>query len=260
MKLKEDNLTISILGHGWLGKALTNLWDSEYPHFTYQTYSRSGRENSNPFTLEEKTKILPLPIKECDVLFIMFPTGRETKTYVNLISTLCELLPKNKRIILISTTSVFEENTGVCTEETLPLVSSQRTKDIHDSEKFFLNYFSNGLIIRSAGQIGNDRAPAKFLAKKQSSQELPQGNIPVNIIHIDDLTRICTLAIKENLKGILHAVSPYHPLKSDYYQNQALTLGLQVLPFPLGDKSDKRIESLVLKRFNYKFVNELCAL
>jgi hypothetical protein len=259
-KSREEKLNIAILGFGWLGKALSSFWHDHHKNISYHGYGRSARFGSSSFCLEEKTKELPDQIKECDVLLIMIPPGKNTGNYKVIISKIGTLLSRNKKVILISTTSVFEKNTGVCTEETQPIASSQRAKDLHEAEVHFLNLFPNGLIIRSAGQIGKERAPVKVLATKKSSNQLPNGNAPVNLIHQEDLVRICTLAIFKDLKGILHAVSPFHPLKGDYYRKQAKSLGLSLLEFPMGELVDKKIESLILKRLNYEFFNKECEL
>lgn len=258
--MKKTSLSISLLGYGWLGQALAKYWDKNCPDYDYKTFSRSGRNESTPFTLDNQTQKLPKDIQESDVLFLSIPPGREVEVYHQNILKLTRLLPSSHRVIMIGTTSVFEENESTCTEETEPITRSLRSKILRESELSFLKHFENGLIIRSAGQIGEDRVPARFLAKKEQQSQMPQGNVPVNIIHKDDLVRICTLALKESLTGILHAVSPYHPEKSDYYHHQARVLGLELLPFPKGEPSHKKIEGLTLEKLGYTFINEKCEL
>lgn len=256
----KEKFSLSLLGYGWLGQALTNYWDKNHPEFQYFTFSRSGRQGSTPFYISADTSELPKEIIHCDALIFSIPPSRDVDAYCQTILKLTKLLPSFHRVIMIGTTSVFEGNDGLCTEQTNPIPCSERSKKLREAEEIFLYYFVKGLIIRSAGQIGPDRAPARFLAKKEDPKQLPQGNVPVNIIHRDDIVRICTLAVTKELTGILHAVSPYHPYKSDYYQNQAKSLGLKLLEFPTGNPSQKKIEANVLKDIGYSFINEKCEL
>lgn len=249
---------ISVLGYGWLGQSLHQFWKDEPPKIQAEFFSQSGRQESSTFSLEEDTTELPSKIESCEVLIITIPPGRQPNCYLKRIKKLTEILPEDKKVILIGTTSVFEKNSGLCSEETPPDTESPRAKTLVQVEKEILTSFKNSLVIRSAGQIGKTRPPARSLANRTSIKEMPQGNVPVNIIHQDDLVRICTMAIERDLKGILHAVSPFHPLKKDFYKEQAISLGLSLLEFPTNQTSDKVIESQILKDLGYSFVNERC--
>ncbi len=247
--------SISVLGFGWLGQALHQFWQEQELEDFKSFYSRSGRGISHPFELKTDTQELPEKMKEAEVIIVTLPPSRDVGNYSALIAGLGRQLNDEKRVVLISTTSVFEMNEGTCSEETVPLTQGERAGQLYKVEKDFSRNFPQGLIIRSAGQIGQDRTPAKYLANKD---QLPIGNIPVNVIHKEDLVRIISLGIAKNLKGILHAVSPYHPSKEEFYNLQAASLGLSLGKFPTEDKKGKLIESKRLAKLGYRFTNEKC--
>jgi hypothetical protein len=249
------NITISVLGFGWLAQSLYDYWLGQGVLNKKTFFSRSAKGPAHQFELKANTTTLPHEIENAEVLIITLPPTRDVENYCSLITALGRQLSDQKRVFLIGTTSVFENNSRPCDEETPPLNHSSRAKLLLKAEEIFKQSFPQGLIIRSAGQIGPKRTPAKYLANKE---QLPAGNVPVNVIHQEDLVRIISLAIIKNVKGILHAVSPHHPMKEDFYREQAEKLGFTLGTFPHTEESSKIIESKRLKELNYSFVNVKC--
>ena len=79
-------------------------------------------------------------------------------------------------------------------------------------------------IVRLAGLIGPGRMPGNFLAGKQN---VPGGDQPVNLIHLDDAVGILSAICLRNIRNeIFNAVAEEHPLRRDYYAAAAAALGL----------------------------------
>ena len=77
---------------------------------------------------------------------------------------------------------------------------------------------------------------------------LPHGGDPVNLIQQHEAIQIIDLAIERTAwEGILNAVHPDHPKKSDYYTREALRLG--IIPPQYAADSRKENPKQVLSRF-----------
>ncbi len=245
---------VGILGNGWLGRALKDYWLTQFPDLLVHTFNRSSQKDSITFNLA-KDVLPPSQLKECQLLYVLLPPGRDLDAYLSSLNQLTRIYAKVNKIIFVSTTSVFAEDQGRCDEDTMPANSSPRALKLLEAEAIIMNAFSTSTIIRSAGQIGPDRYPALSLARKSV---LPAGNTPVNVIHLDDLVRILTLPLTQDTPKIIHAVSPLHPLKRDFYSKQAMDLGFKLGKFPNGELKEKCVDSIYLKEINYQFANKAC--
>jgi hypothetical protein len=245
---------VGILGNGWLGKALKDYWSTQFPDLLVHTFNRSSQTDSITFNLAEEV-LPPSELKECQFLYVLLPPGRDLDAYLSSLNQLTKIYANVNKIVFVSTTSVFAEDQGHCDENTMPANTSPRATKLLEAETIIMKAFSTVTIIRSAGQIGPNRYPALSLARKSV---LPAGNTPVNVIHLDDLVRILTLPLTQNTPKLIHAVSPLHPLKRDFYSKQALDLGFKLGEFPNGELKEKCVDSLYLKEINYQFVNKSC--
>lgn len=242
--------SIAIIGNGWLGSALFQYWSHENSGKKVLLFSRSVAPEVTQLELDPHTKELPAELLGCEQIVYTLPPRENSEQYKKTLQNFVELLPKSKKLILISTTSVFENNTGKCTEKTTPEFSSDRVKDLVEAEKAVLDNLGGGVIIRSGGQYGADRYPARFLAKKDS---LSSSLSPVNVIHQHDLCRVCDLALKGMTPAIVHAVSNNHATKEEFYGAQAHALGLKLPP---GDDKligNKIVQSEVLNYLSFEF-------
>lgn len=251
-------MKIAHLGYGWLAK-LFEIENLKGPIHSITFYNRSPKEGAITFALGQKQKT-PDSLKDSEVLIVTLPPGKNLNEYQDSIQELTHHWPLQKPILFMSTTSVFPSKDGVYTEEVLPLTDNPRSEKLVEIENFILKSFSKAIIIRSGGQVGPDRHPLRYLAKNHIAF---QGNERINFIHSDDLCSLLFFLLKkidekETIPSILHAVSPKHPTKMDYYQEQAKLWSLQ-LPEVLTDSYLNRvIESKELTRLGYVFKRENC--
>lgn len=249
---------VSILGCGWLGQALakellgkniTVLGSTT----TFEKIEALKQIGIKPFlySLEKADSVefstLVGGAETCtadeffssDVLIMTLPTSK--------ISILDEkilgyekIFQKNevKRLIYISSTSVYGSTQGVVHESTDPVPDTLAGVRQYEIEKrlseLAKKYKTSLYIVRSAGQIGVNRHPAKFLAGRKN---LPDGESPVNMVHQLDLARIVAALSFEIFKQplgnleIYNAVAKSHPSKQDFYQRAAFDLGLEAPEF-----------------------------
>lgn len=248
MNIKKAK-NIGIVGNGWLGSGLNEFW-TKSPQINSRVYSRTPTEDGVALELSPQTKELPLSLKASDIIIYTLPPGSDSSLYLETLVNFTSLMAQTTKLILISTTSVLEKNQGRCTEETLPQVTSERASDLQKAEEWLLKGSPKNVVLRSGGQYGKDRYPARFLANKDV---LTNSSAPVNVIHHHDLCRLIHFICLNDTPNLIHGVSPLHPTKESFYKEQAKALGLKL---PEGDgkgEQGKVVDSLHLKKLGFSF-------
>jgi nucleoside-diphosphate-sugar epimerase len=112
-----------------------------------------------------------------------------------------------KRIIFLSSTSVYGSSEGVYNESSLVNPETSSAKALHICENLIINSPLPSVIVRLGGLIGEDRNPIFQLQGKAIGN--PLGCI--NFIHQEDaINGISNLVINSRLEGIFNLVSPHH--------------------------------------------------
>ncbi|MDZ7716120.1 MAG: SDR family oxidoreductase [Balneolaceae bacterium] len=251
-------MNISILGCGWLGLPLakTLIKDGHNVHGSTTTKTKIQTLNEEGITPYLITLEPRLSCNNCEafwqteLLILNIPPGRGRKNVVEYhtkqIRSIRERLENStiKKIVFVSSTSVYPKLPGVVTEDdTIPGQAGrdsgnallQAEKILRDSDSI------NTAVLRFGGLYGYDRHPAKYLAGRQN---LDKGNAPVNLIHRDDCINIIREIIKKPFtKGIFNAVSDGHPPRKMYYTKAAKALGLELPTFKDDEQKDYKVVS-----------------
>lgn len=256
------NKKIAIAGLGWLGQPLAyRLSTLGYEvKGSVTTIEKATLLHKNGFEaypleisesgIEGETKAL---LKNVDCLMIMIPPGLRKNTGADYVLKMTHLLEAIKesavsKIILVSSTSVYDDSQGNVTEKDEPKPQTIAGKQLRQVEELFIN--SEGLqttIVRFGGLIGASRQPAKYLAGRK---DLSDGNASVNLIHRNDCISILIEILKQDAFGkIFNAVNPEHPKKADYYIQKTKELGLEPPTFAVTDSNEtfKQVDSENLK-------------
>ncbi|CAN5414908.1 epimerase [soil metagenome] len=223
--------TWGIIGLGWLGLELQNqlrargdeVWGTRSSEFNFISDS--------------------FPDKKADLLFLNTPpiVSLPPTDYVNKIPA------ETKKVIFISSTSVYGENTGKIDERTPPRPKTDAAKWLVEIESKLRAKFGDRLtVIRPGGLIGGDRHPIKSLSRKV---EIADGNQRIHLIHRDDLIQITILLSVLEGFPLINAVAPFHPTRRDYYGHWAEKLNLPKPTFKGGIAEDREIESLFVPSF-----------
>ncbi|AWH73643.1 NAD(P)-dependent oxidoreductase [Dokdonia sp. Dokd-P16] len=266
------NKKITIAGLGWLGKALaTRLHLMGYTVKGSVTDAEKAKDltRSNiaayPVIIAETgvSGLVETLLADTDVLLIMIPPGLRKNTGANYALKMAHFLhlierSEVKKVILISSTSVYDDAQGKVTEKDAPQPDTNAAKQLYDVEQIFFNTPAfETTVVRFGGLFGGSRNPVKFLAGRKG---LTNGDAPVNMIHRDDCIGILTAIIKQNAFGhIINAVSPSHPTKKEYYTKQAIELGLEPPEYSQEESlSFKQIDSITVDSvLNYEFTVHL---
>ena len=250
------NKEISLLGCGWLGFPLAiNL--------TRKGYNVKGSTTSESKLAKLKSNgIIPFCIHlsqinkgmsdflSSDILIVNIPS-KSIIDFKNLIHYL--ELSKIKKVLFISSTSVYPNLNQIVTEET-PTKKSNLT----EIEILFKSCPSfETTVIRFGGLFGYDRKPGNFI-KEGKKIENPEGF--VNFIHRDDCIKILEQIIFQNIWGeTLNACTDSHPKRRVFYKRQMYKLGKKKPEFNENSSgSYKIINSDKLKTllgFRFKYSN-----
>ena len=209
--------TISILGCGWLGKALAiELIKKNYSVKGSTTSSHKINElksigiqahliNISEFTLDSSEFLK----SDCLIIAITSKQSDDFKQLITLIEH-----SAIKEIIFVSSTSVYPLNNSVVTE-----ASTIQVTPLSKIESLFLdNNKLKTTILRFGGLFGYDRQPGNFF-KNDTVIKSPEGYI--NFIHRDDCIGIIEQLINQGVsRTILNACSGSHPKRREFYTNE----------------------------------------
>jgi len=260
-------MKVSICGCGWLGLPLAKYLVSQgfdvYGSKTSQEAAKQlesvgihGFELTIPL---EQSQISPdmNAFFATDLLVINVPPRRRTvksDEYIASILSLSVAAKANgcKRIIFISTTSVYGNMQGEITESMQPSPYGESGIAHYKLEQLLRDIWEDDLVVlRLSGLIGPNRHPAKFLSGRTG---IKGGKSPVNLIHLDDcIQAITSIIVKSPDLKTLHLAAPSHPTREAYYTAMALKAGLELPSFeddltPKGKviNSDRTIKTLNL--------------
>lgn len=219
--------TVSIIGYGWLGKLLADhFYENRYSIRASTTTAlklldmhekgyeahlvnlENGIENENPL-LESSIHIMCLPPSKIK--------GDYSSTVFNYIGK----LKQDDKVIFISSTSVYPEQSGHYTEE-----SPTREGKISAAEKEIERNHANHLILRCSGLFGKHRDPGNFLSGKTG---LTGSDSTVNLVHGADVCEKAFALIEKDARGAfnLSLEGPYP--KKILYEKACAKIG-NVLP------------------------------
>ncbi|MEM0517608.1 SDR family oxidoreductase [Aequorivita flava] len=238
------NNTIAITGLGWLGQplayrlsALNYTVKGSVTSIEKATLLQQNGFNAFPVEVSEngiEGEIEAL-LLNADCFMIMIPPGLRRNTGADYVLKMAHLLSAInesavRKIILVSSTSVYDDSQGRVTERDEPKPETIAGKQLRQVEELFMN--AEGLqttVVRFGGLIGGSRNPVKYLAGRK---DLIDANAPVNLIHRDDCINILVEILKKDAFGkVFNAVNPNHPKKAEYYIQKAKELGLEAPTF-----------------------------
>jgi len=253
--------TIGIMGCGWLGLPLAkSLIQAGYNVHGSTTKKNKldtlEQEGIKPFMVilgeESVTGSITEFLDQLDTLILNVPPrlrANNKENYVLKMNLLLNEIRKSsvKKIVFVSSTSVYGAVEGEVTEDTLPMPVTESGRQLLEAEKVFQNDKSlQTTILRFGGLIGPDRHPVTMLSGKEG---LTNGDDPVNLIHLDDCIHLIKTVIENNWwNQIFNGVYPEHPLKREYYCEMAAK---NMLPKPqyLNPESKKSGKIIISRNF-----------
>ena len=153
-----------------------------------------------------------------------------------------------RHVLFVSSTSVYPNEPRLM-REAEALSTRDAASDVLRAEGHFVPRYGQwkSTVVRLGGLIGPDRAPGRFLAGRR---DLPQGNAPVNLVHLTDVVGVLSSIIEHGAWGYTFNVcAAQHPLRRDFYPAAAQYLTLEAPTFrEETDGSGKTIDSSLVRR------------
>ena len=253
--------SISILGAGWLGFSLAE----KLLQLKYQVNASTTHVEKLSAFEKAGLKAFLIQLNDADeidhsfwteTLILSFPPGKsgDYSSYALKIEHILKQLHELcKRVIMISSTSVYPKKSGHWNEDQLFEAETPEAESILDAEKAVLASNKQAIILRLSGLVGYERNPARF-----GTSRLP-ANEPVNMIHRDDAIGVILRLLElEHMEGIFNVCSPAHPSRQAFYEAGAKAMGIESPSLQTSiDALTRTIDSekLVLKR-QYVFLKE----
>ncbi len=253
---------IAILGCGWLGLPL-----AEYCKVKGYEVNGSTTTSEKLKVLEEKGLkpfLLKLDPETNDEAFLDFlkvkylvinipPSLRKNSPgyHIRQVKFICSQLQElPKKVIFISSTSVYPENETEVNEEG----AVNLNHELLQAEDILKQKLKNKLVIlRCGGLMGYERIPGKYFAGKKG---VPGGNNPVNYVHRDDVIRIIFQMLENEIfGGLFNVVAPHHPLKKEVCMKTAEDFGFEIPEFNEEKAAGFKIVNgeKLIKTLNFKF-------
>ncbi|MBA4053580.1 MAG: NAD(P)-dependent oxidoreductase [Marivirga sp.] len=231
-------MVLSIIGCGWFGLHFAKDLIRQ-GHYVKGSTTSTGKlpllenENIEPFLIDLSNSNQQLPdpsFFRCDVLVITIPPkvrANLQNTYISTIQSLIDLVKLHhvRDVLYISSTGVYGDSNNDVDETTIPTPDSLSGKVSLEAEYLFKSEaLFRTTIIRFGGLIGPGRDPANFFSGKKN---IPNGQAPVNLIHLEDCCGICSAIIKKRAFGyVINACAPEHPKKMDFYLRACIRKGV----------------------------------
>lgn len=268
----ENNRSVGIVGCGWLGKALAiSLLETNIS--VLATSSKLGNvDKLNQQSIIAQQLTLPadaVQLAQHDVftkqslVIAITPQFKRGRTdYADKITQLvnaAQLRGLVERIILLSSTAIYNGLQGNVDEESLLNMATEKVQILNVAEQVVLNFSKQGTkqgsVIRLAGLVGPERHPGKFIL---ANKTLSNSSAPVNLIHQQDAVGLIeSLLLAKPSQEVFNGVSDTHISKQQYYQAAAKALRLD--PPIFAQENTNEITRVVSgekakQALNYKFV------
>ena len=261
--------SVGIIGCGWLGYVLAKKLLNDKYRVTVTTQNAEKKQKLLKEGID--AELLSLPVNETDVMLLsvynhqtliisITPQIRQGRNdYPEKVAQIIKMaeLGKVEKVILLSSTAVYNGLTGLVDEKSILDVSANKVDIITAAEKAARDFSGSTVILRLAGLVGPGRHPGRFLEGKKLLAE-PQAFI--NLIHQDDAIGVLIELIdEESINGTYNAVSATKISKKDYYYAAAIALSLPLPEFSLEASMSfgKRINDAKLRdELNYQFTHD----
>lgn len=252
---------VGIIGTGWLGLPLArDLADDFTVVGSYRSSARRDEllavgATAYCMDLPNTVDSLPQFFAGLDTLIVALPPGgrrhgsRTTEHYLESLDPLRAYLP-GVHLIYTSSTGVYGKSaSGTVTEETPVHPDTPSSEAVVAAEAFFQRHSNRCTILRLAGLYGPGRDPVRFF---QAVEEVPKGDAPVNLVHLDAVIQAIRIVLKTGETGIFNVCSARHESKRKFYGRRFEAAGLPAKTFLPGGHYGKRIDSSKLRQFNWK--------
>jgi len=248
---------VSILGCGWVGKALAQQLEVTY---SVKASVRSKEayealELEQKYILNTENHFEETLFYETDSLIVSLPPR---ENYLENLQQILKQIKEGTQLILLSSTSVYAQTFGTVIEEDTQNIEVPNL--MLQGERLVQAFFPSVLILRLGGLMGYNRVAGKYTATKTLEHDAP-----VNYVHRDDVVNIIVRSIEKNIRSmVFNVTAPIGETKKEIYDFNAKKYGFEKTNFKSEEvrgkyvSSTKLVEELEYNFFYFKCEN-ICA-
>lgn len=238
--------TVTILGYGWLGQALTTYLQSlNYSVKITKRNLDNFKDNVEAYVWNLGADFPKEAISETIVISIA-EQENNIENYIKLYRQLEQF--GAKKIIFISSSSIYNDVIGEATETSEIL---NPTSAVALKEKSLQTTNIPSVILRLSGLVGPNRNPAKFLAGKKNVANPTQK---VNLVHQYDVIRFIEKCISDDAIGIYNVCSSEHPSREEFYTKVCIHYNMESPVFTEHSEPSRYVSNEKSKRdFNFEY-------
>src|SRR5665213_3277715 len=236
-----------IIGCGYLGRRVAHIWVAQGDVVFALTRSSANAEALRQFGITpivgdvtDSASLAVLP--KVDTLLYAVGLDRRTghsqrDVYVGgLDNLLPQIAGKVRRLLYVSSTSVYGQNSGEWVDETSDCRPESANGQVClDAERLLQQKLPEANVLRLAGIYGPGRLVARIEALRAGQS--PEGNPDawLNLIHVDDAAAAVLACERRGKPGATYLVCDDHPCRRrEYYSLLAAMIGAPA-PFPSSD-------------------------
>ncbi len=266
-------LSVGIVGCGWLGTALAKQLIAKGTNVVATTGQVDNVKSLVAQGISASSLLLPAEVQDIQhkevfqqqvLIVAITPKFKQQKTdyplKVKLLVQAARQANKVQRIILISSTAIYNGLEGHVTETRALNFSAKKVEILHKAEQEVLDYGPPCCVLRLAGLVGPKRHPGNFLTQKRHSRQrlLTNAQASVNLIHQEDAVGLILALLKYNqITGVFNGVSQTKACKKEYYHAAAQRLGVTPPKFAIShEDSNTRVVcgAKACQQLSYQFV------
>jgi hypothetical protein len=228
------NKTIGVIGAGKLGEILLAKLSNIKSFGTRTNHPDYRRFDINTDSMTE--------LPEAEVFVICIPPSRYEFESVKLFIESAS----DKKIIFISSTSVYGTNTGMVDENSERTPITESAKKLVQIEDLVLKT-NQGVVIRPSGLYSKDSHPGRFLSGKTN---IKNPHAPVNLISREHVANvIIELFDREDIRSI-NLANINHPSKKEYYTDYCKRLSLELPIFEASKGTHQKTIKSIYKELS----------
>ncbi len=260
-------MQISILGCGWLGLPLAQALIAQGYRVKGSTtrgekLTTIAQQGITPYLIRFSPSInadYQADFFDSKVLIVNIPPKRDEEgaaMYPQQVAALLRAIQGTavEKLLFVSSTSVYPNTNRRVRESDTSLDVKASGRALLQAEQMVQAQPGiEATVLRFCGLFGPDRHPGRFLAGRTLSGS---GQVPVNMIHLDDCIAIIGQMLQQNAWGeVFNACADQHPTKEEFYREAAQRRGFELPHFAATEQDQyKIVDSTKLKEaLRYRF-------
>lgn len=252
--MESKKLSIAVIGAGRLGMPLCEhlIAAGHEVQATINSPIKLGSSNNKLdltlFDIKSQTLSPQLLLKDV-IIYTIPPLG------IGEVKKLFEIVDSNKKIIFLSSISVYGKKAGTINEESSLSPETTNAHFLKESEDFLRTHFNQLTILRLGGLYSETFHPIYSLAGKK---KLVNGEELLHLVHLLDCVEAIHRVIEKDIwSETLNLVDDLRIPKKDFYPKEARRLGLLIPqyeeislenPTNISNEKSKRILSLSYRK------------